>query len=70
MKSGTERKIPYGFPYMWNIKKIKQSNKTKQNRFRETETKRMVTRAWVGGWVEKVKGNVFINILVSLYGNR
>ena len=42
------------FPVYVEYKKIKQSNKTKQNRFIETETKRMVIRNM--GWQIGGKG--------------
>ena len=40
-KSGRDRHIPYGFPYMYNIK----TNKQNKNRLIQTENKDIVTRS-------------------------
>ena len=53
-KSGRDRKIWYGFTYMWNLKN-KQTKKGNKNRLIETVQK---------------EGNIVNSIVISLHGDR
>ena len=50
-----QRKTPYDFTYMWNLKK-KQTNKQVKNKLVDTENRLVVARGRCGGWVKWVTG--------------
>ena len=64
------RQIPYGFPYIWNLKKQKPTNQQNKNRLIEIQTKGTIAIGEVGGWIQKVRGNIVNSVVISLHSDR
>ena len=64
------RQIPYGFPYIWNLKKQKPTNQQNKNRLIEIQTKGTNAIGEVGGWIQKVRGNIVNSVVISLHSDR